>query len=416
VRRLALFFILLIPQASFAQIDYEAAATSVAADARACYEHLHEFPELGKAETATSAYIRDRLTALGYTTFYTIAALPTAVVTTFDTGLPGPTICLRAEIDARPQQEATGLPYASQTPGVMHSCGHDAHTAILLGIAQLLPSLKASLHGKIVLLFQPAEETAGGADDVVASGLLTTLGVTAIFAQHSAPGLPVGEIQLSPGPILAGSNYFTITVSGKESHAAAPFEGNDITACAATLASELPTFFTRKVDMLAHPSLLSVTYINAGSDRASNIVPGEATIKGTLRSFEDIDTSVAGAATMRTLVEGYVTSTAGRCGATSTIVLRKASPPTANDATLYRALAPHLQAAWPTPVTAQQRGMFSEDFAYYTNTIPSLYLSLGIQKGTLGTDSVHTTTFTVHPDALREGIKALLILADYATR
>lgn len=337
------------------------------------------------------------------------------MIATFDTGKPGKTICLRAEMDARPQQEATGLPYASKIPGVMHSCGHDAHAAILLAVAQLLPSLKSQLRGKVVLLFQPAEETAGGADDIVASGVLTTLGVNAIFAQHSAPGLAVGNIQVSPGSVLAGSNYFSITLTGRESHAAAPFDGDDLATCTATLASELPTFFTRKIDMLAHPALVSITYLHAGDEKATNVLPKESVIKGTIRSFDDLDAPVQGATTLRSLLADYVTATAGRCGASATANFRKAAPPTVNDAALYDHLVPTLRALWATPVGAQPRGMFAEDFAYYTPVIPSLYFSLGIQKGTLGTQPVHTTTFTVHPDALTEGIKLLLLITDAST-
>ncbi|MFN7966188.1 MAG: M20 family metallopeptidase [Acidobacteriota bacterium] len=410
----ALVSLLLASTPAPSALDYDALASSMESALRAHYEHLHAHPELGKKETATAAYIRSKLASFGYELISPPEALPTAVIAVFDSGSPGATTCLRAEIDARPQQEATSLSYASQTPGVMHSCGHDAHTAILLGIAQLLPSLKSSLHGKVVLLFQPAEETAGGADDVVASGLLTQLGVRSMLALHVAPGLPVGALQVSPGPILAASSYFTVTVQGKESHAAAPFEGSDIPQCTAQLAAELPTFLARKLDILWHPTLVSVTRVDVGNDKASNVLVGEGTIKGTIRSFDDIDASVAGGRSIRGLVEYYATTTAARCGASAQLEIRKGPPATVNNSTLYSRLLPSLQSNWPGQIDAQPRGMFAEDFAFYTDVIPCLYLSLGIAKDTLGAVPVHNSMFTVHPMALREGVKALLILASAA--
>src|SRR4029077_16525947 len=170
----------------------------------------------------TSKLVRRRLEELGFTQFVDVASLPTAVVAMMDTGRPGKTIALRSELDARPGTEATGLPFSSTVPNRVHSCGHDAHAAILLGVAEVIKTNESLFAGRIVFVFQPAEETAGGADDIVRENVLSKLGVEAMLAQHSAPGLAVGKFQVSPGAIMAGSSYFTVDIKGKGGHAATP--------------------------------------------------------------------------------------------------------------------------------------------------------------------------------------------------
>lgn len=381
------------------------------------YEAFHQNPELGKKEIETAKRVKQRLEALGFVHFESIAGLPTAVIAVLDTGKPGPTIALRAELDARPGDESTSLPYASKVHGVMHSCGHDAHTAILLGAARVLQARRTALRGRVVFIFQPAEEVAGGADDIVSDGVLDRLGVRAVFALHSAPGLPVGVIQLSPGPILAGSNYFIAKITGAGSHAAAPFEGDDVIVATARSVERLVELPARKLDLLEHPTVISVTSITAGDVKASNVLPTQAEFRGTVRSFDDVDKTVvtAAGATLRQLIENQLSAWAAAQHVSASIELRKGSPPTVNDAALFSIMIASIREKWGASALSNQlRGMFSEDFSYYTAGRPSLYASLGIAKDGLGTEPVHTNKFSVHPDALEVGIRWMSLITEVA--
>lgn len=215
-----------------------ASAVPVARDA---YFYLHANPELGNKEFLAHAYIEKQLRALGFTEFVAAPSAPTAVIAVFDTGRPGRTIALRAEMDARPLDqvsEPAGHQPRSSIAGVMHNCGHDVHAAVLLGTAALVRANAAHFNGKIVFLFQPAEEIAGGADDIVKDRILEQRHVERIFALHAAPGMPVGTVGLSEGAILAGSNYFTLTLKGRGSHAAAPQDGGDVLLSAMRVADQ----------------------------------------------------------------------------------------------------------------------------------------------------------------------------------
>lgn len=378
---------------------------------RTHYECLHQHPELGKQEVRTSAYVRSWLRQTGYTRFYDVPGLPTAVITELDTGTPGPTIALRAELDARKTREATNLPFAA-TNGLMHNCGHDAHTSILLQTATALRS-RTDLRGKIIFIFQPAEETAGGADDIVDSGILQRLGVKALFALHVAPGVSVGTYELSPGPILAGSNYFTITLTGRASHAAAPFDGDDIITCTGGIITGLAGLLSRRTDQLQRPSLLSITSVTAGDVTTKNIIPPTATLAGTIRSFTSIEDATHAPST-RQVLTGYLSAAAAACRAQVQVDLHAAAPPTYNDTGLYDLLGARIAQRWKGSAGTQARGMFSEDFSYYTTAIPSLYFSLGISKDGLGDQPVHTDQFTINEESLDAGVNLLTIIAEEA--
>lgn len=395
-----------------AQAAPDGATTAAGARAFVHYQALHRIPELGKQEVRTAAYLRDHLQAAGIRDLRTIDGLPTAVVAVVDTGRPGPTVALRAEMDARKGHERSGLPYASQTPGLMHSCGHDAHAAMLLAAAEAIAQAPEGLKGRIVFLFQPAEETAGGADDVVASGLLTRLGVSALYALHSAPGLPVGSVDLAPGPILAGSQYFTVTVTGRGSHAAAPQDGDDVPAVTADLITGLVHLPARRFDAVDSPVVVSVTSIQAGDPHSANVLPGTATFGGTLRSFRDITVPAAGQPAIRAQLEQFLHERARSLGTEARMAWRPGPPPTVNDATLYGRAVEGLRRRWPALHLGTARpSMFAEDFAFYTPHVPCLYAALGIARDTLGQAPVHTDGFTVHPDALAVGTRLFLEFA-----
>lgn len=379
------------------------------------YKELHRHPELGKQEFKTSAYVRSRLDKIGYTHFELVKALPTAVIAVLQGGLPGPVICLRSELDARPVDgnETSDVPYPSLVPGKMHSCGHDAHAAILIGVAEVLWQKRAEVRGTIVFLFQPAEETAGGADDIVADGVLARLHISAIFAVHSAPGLPVGSFQVSPGFVMAGSSYFNVEVEGRGSHAASPDQGSDLPTALSRLVADLTNYPARHLDVLSRPCVISVAYLNSGSPDTKNVLPSKGTFGGTIRAFEDIQTSSSPAQQpIRDLLLDHLKRESEALGISIEMNIKAGSPPTSNNQSLYNSLVPGLNKRLQGKLGEMPRGMFSEDFSYYTASIPSLYFSLGIAKDVLGHGAIHSAFFSVHPESLSEGVKFWLALID----
>jgi amidohydrolase len=376
----------------------------------AAYKEIHEHPELGKQELRTAEFVRRHLKAAGYTNFISEPTLPTAVIAVLDTGRPGKIIVLRAELDARPGDEKVGVDYKSQEPGKMHSCGHDAHSAMLLTVANILLRHKEQLHGKFVFLFQPAEETPGGADDIVRDGILNSLKADMIFAQHVTPGLPVGAVQVAPGPVMASSTYFTVKVHGLGSHAASPEAGSDVVRVAGDLASAMSEFPARHFNVLEQATVVSVTHFEAGQHNALNKIPEDAEFEGTLRTFAN-----AGTPEFKRIVgpiEEYVTKLAEANRVTAVIEWRTGSPISSNDPKLFHELVPELIRSWDGPFeTENQRSMYSEDFAYYTSILPSLYFSLGISDGTRGTHGVHTDEFDISLESLPRGTKFLITLA-----
>lgn len=383
------------------------------------YVFLHSNPELGKKEFKAHDYITAKLTSLGYTDLSTSPSAPTAVIAVLDTGRPGPTVALRAEMDARPlpkgQEEPASHSPRSLIPGVMHNCGHDVHAAILLGVAGLLKANVDKLSGKIVFVFQPAEETVGGADDIVNDRVLEKLGVDMIFAEHSAPGMPVGTLAISPGDTLAGSNYFSLTLAGRGSHAAAPTDGDDVALSAMKVAQEISFAPARQVDIANRPMVVSITKFVSDSG-ATNVLPTSATIEGTIRAFEDLSTPPAGERPLQDILVARIKAVSAAYNLMPTWSLRVGSPPTRNEAKLFETVLPVLAGAYPGRIdTTPRRGMYSEDFAYYTPKFRALYFSLGIAKDGLGEGGVHTADFTVHPDALRQGLTLMSLLAEIGT-
>ncbi len=412
---------LLITAPSFGQVKGSTEADTDLAVAREAYQFLHTNPELGKQETKAHDYLLAKLKGMGFTQFVTSSSLPTAVIAILDTGRPGATIALRAEMDARPLPDGTQEPSThtprSAVPGLMHSCGHDVHAAILLGAASVLKKNANALSGRIIFLFQPAEETPGGADDIVRDGTLQKLGVTKIFAQHSAPGMPVGTVAISPGDTLAGSNYFKLKLTGRSSHAAAPQLGDDVALGAMRVAQEISELPARRLDISSRPVVVSITSFTATSG-ATNVLPGSAEIQGTIRAYEDPTIAPPGGKALRDIIVARVDAVAASQGLKPEWEeFKVASPPTRNDQQLLGETLPALIAAFPGKIEqTSYRSMYSEDFAFYTAKIKALYFSLGVEKDGLGSGSTHSADFTVHPDALKYGIKLFTSLAEIGTK
>jgi len=393
-----------------------ARTTEIVQDA---YTFLHENPELGKKELKAHDYLLDALKRLGFTQFVTSAKAPTAVIAVLDSGRAGPVVALRAEMDARPL-EAGAVEPASHAPrshidGLMHNCGHDIHASILLGTAAVLIANTERISGKIVFLFQPAEETPGGADDIVHEKILDDLGVQAIFAEHVAPGLPIGTVAIAPGYALAGSNYFHLKIRGKGSHAAAPNEGTDTPLVAARMAIELSDYPARHLDIANRPVVISVTRLLADGN-AGNVIPADAELSGTIRSFENIFKSENATPSLKERLDQLVARMATETAVDTEWTVRPGAPPTRNDAALFDRMITPLGQAWPGMLdTHPGRGMFSEDFSYYTESLPALYFSIGVSKDGRGLASVHTGEFDAHPDVFAHGLRLMTSLAVIGT-
>lgn len=281
----------------------------------------------------------------------------------------GRVIALRADMDALPMTEITGLPYASKTKGAMHACGHDGHTAMLLGAAKYFTETR-NFDGTVVLLFQPAEEGGAGGLKMVEDGAMDRWNVQEVYGLHNYPGLPVGEFAIRPGALMASADQFEVTVTGKGGHAAEPHQSIDTTLATAQIVSALQSVVSRNVQAI-RPAVLSITSFHTESD-TFNVIPQTARIRGTVRCFD---------AKTRDLVEArlreVVDLTARSYGATATVDYERGYPPTVNhaDQTRYAIEAAEAVGTKVNPETDPV--MPAEDFSYMLEARPGAYIFLG---------------------------------------
>jgi amidohydrolase len=368
-------------------------------DVVAVRRDLHAHPELAFLETRTTKVILDGLAALGLPA----ASLPggTGVVCDIGDSGAGPTIALRADIDALPLPDQKTVDYRSTVPGVCHGCGHDAHVAILLAAAAQLCA--QPLPGRVRLVFQPAEETVpGGALSVIAAGVLDD--VERIFALHCDPRLMTGEIGVRVGPITAACDQVDIEVIGPGGHTARPHLTVDLIYAMGRLITELPGLFSRLVDPRA---MVSVVWGTVGAGRASNAIPAEGHLSGTLRVFDreawdDLEPLT------RSLVEQILAPS----GAKASITYTRGVPPVVNDAAsvaLQRAAV--ISALGDDALTSTEQSMGGEDFAWYLDEVPGALARLGVRRRGQAPFDLHQGTFDIDEDALPLGVRYTVELA-----
>lgn len=373
---------------------------------------LHAHPELSNREERTARVVAEHLRTMGVDGLKTGVAHH-GVVALIRGGKPGPTVALRADIDALPIRERTGLPFASQNDGAMHACGHDAHTAMLLGAAQVLVQIRQSIPGTVKLIFQPAEEgpppgEEGGAKLMIEEGVLADPEVSAIFGLHVSTEIEAGKIGYRYGALLASVDRFQITISGKQSHAAMPWKGVDPIVASAQVITAIQTIASRKIDA-RRPVVVSVGIIRAGT--AWNIIPDEVTLEGTIRTHDD--------EVRRQAVEEFrrlVLQTATAHGATAKIVFDDYGPVTFNDPELGGRMKASLErAAGQQNVVEAEPVLGGEDFAHYARKIPGFYFFLGVRNESIGAvHAPHTPDFLIDEAALPLGVRAHVLLAlDY---
>ena len=365
-------------------IDYLSDARAIAGDLCALRRDLHRHPELGNREYRTAERIEACLRDLGVPTR---RMLDTAVVGRLEGALPGPTVALRADMDALPLQEATGADFASENPGVMHACGHDVHMAAALGAARLLAARRGSLPGAVVFLFQPDEEGRGGAERMIDAGALE--GVDAVFGAHVAPDLPAGHVGVRYGKFYAASDTFRIVVKGVSAHGAQREKGVDALGAAAALAGRLIDL--PKALPEGERAVLSVGTFHAGS--AENALADRAELAGIIRTL-----GPAARAGMRRLFTEAVDAVVAAWGATAEVELRQSYPGVVNDDAMT-ALAARAakRVLGDTAVRAiDAPTMTTEDFGYFLQRRPGSYYHIGA-----GCDlPLHNTGFLPGDDAV----------------
>ncbi|WP_458123933.1 amidohydrolase [Paenibacillus sp. Z3-2] len=359
--------------------------------------HLHRNPELSGEERETTAAIRSWLEEEGVR----IAdeyALRTGIVAEVGQG-DGPVVALRADIDALPIQEETKLEFASQVAGKMHACGHDAHTAILIGAARLLKQRESSLPGKVRLIFQPSEEKATGARQVIESGALSD--VRAVFGLHNKPDLQVGTVGIREGALMAAADGFVVKVEGVGTHAAVPEAGIDPIVVAAHIVTAIQAIVSRNVGA-QESAVISVTKLHSGT--AWNVIPDEAILDGTVRTFDE-----KVRARIRERFNQVVAGVAAAYDTRATVRWIQGPPAVVNDESLAStaeqvASEIGLNSIRPLPSPA------GEDFSFYQKEVPGLFLFLG----TSGPHEWHHPGFDVDERALPLGAHLLAALAEQA--
>jgi hippurate hydrolase len=342
-------------------------------------QHLHAHPELALDCHDTAAFVVARLRDFGVDAVHEGLAR-TGVVAVIEGQGDGPVTGLRADMDALPMTEATGLSYASTVPGRMHACGHDGHTAMLLGAAKYLAETR-NFKGRAVLIFQPAEEAIGGGRIMVEEGLMERFGIEEVYALHTDPGQPEGHFRTNPGPIMASVDEFTISVEGQGGHAAYPHLNRDPIPCALAIGQALQTIVSRNTDPL-DALVVSITRIHAGS--AMNVIPDTATLAGTVRSLTP---------ETRALAERRITEIARAqaqvFGLTAALDYDRSYPPTTNHAAQADFAARVAAEVGSSVDAAMPPEMGAEDFSYMLERRPGAFLFIGQGDG----PSVHNTAF-----------------------
>lgn len=336
-------------------------------------QHLHTIPELGFDCPKTAAYIAERLREIGVNEIHEGIA-QTGIVAIINGQGDGPTIGLRADFDGLPIEEATGVDYASTHPGKMHACGHDGHTAMLLGAATYLAETR-NFSGKVALIFQPAEEDGGGAEIMVQEGIMDRFGVTQVYGIHNAPGQDEGWMFTTPGPIMAAADTITVNITGVGGHGAHPQETADPVVAACAMVTAFQTIVSRNHDT-AEDLVISITQIHTGT--VENVIPETAMINGTIRTFnKDVKAMVE--SRMRAIVEG----TAAAYGVQAEMIYDHGYPPTVNapDHTAFAADVARQVVGQTQVVDDMPKVAGSEDFAYMLEARPGAYLFLGAGDG-----------------------------------
>ena len=378
---------------------------------------LHQHPELSFEEQRTSAVVAAHLRALGMEVQAPVGK--TGVVGILRGGKPGPVVALRADMDGLPVEELVELPFKSRVKGsyrgapvgVMHACGHDNHVAVLMGAAEVLAGMRARLPGTVKFVFQPAEEGlpngGTGAVEMLKDGVLDNPRVDAIFGMHVGNG-PLGRITYRPGPSMAASNGFTITIHGKQTHGAMPWGGTDPIVVASQVVTGLQTIMSRQVDVSTVPGIITVGAFQGGV--RGNIIPDSVVMLGTIRTFDQAIRDDVFRRVHRTAEQ-----VAAASGARAVVVIDSGNLVTRNDSALTLRMAPTLRrAAGAAGAVVAPLWTASEDFSWYQERIPGLFFNLGVtpaDRDWRTQPANHSPLFFADEGALPTGVRAMAAVA-----
>ncbi len=386
---------------------------------------FHQSPELSNRENQTGAFIADYLKSLGLEVQYPVAK--TGVVGLLKTGKPGPVVALRTDMDALPIAERNSLPFASnvkanfggQETGIMHACGHDAHMAMLMAVAKILSENKNELKGSVKFLFQPAEEGVGpdespaGAELMVKEGVLENPKVDAVFGLHIQSLLPSGTLNYKSGAFMAAVDGFDVKVTGKGAHGATPWEGIDPVVVASEIVNGLQTIVSRQTPLTDAAAVVTVGTFHAGIRR--NIIPDEAFLQGTIRTFgPEMQKKV------HEKIKLTATKIAEASGASADVNINIMYPATINDTKLTEKMIPSLiKAAGKENVNVISAVTMAEDFSFYQQKVPGFFFFLGAYPAEMKLEKKpthHTADFMIDEKSFSVGVKALLnVTVDYLT-
>lgn len=429
MKKIFLYCLLFISTCAFAQNDVlrnkaNQSADKIESKVIAWRRDFHEHPELGNNEFRTAGIIAKHLQSLGIEVKTGVAK--TGVVGILRGGKPGPVVALRADMDALPVIERTPVPFASkvkakyngQEVGVMHACGHDSHVAILMGVAEILSSMKSDLAGTVKFIFQPAEEGApvgeeGGAELMVKEGVMENPKVDAIFGLHISAQTEVGKIDYRPGGIYASVNDLKITVKGRSAHGASPWASIDPIVVSAQIINSLQTIISRNLNITENAGIVTIGAIHGGN--RSNIIPEQVEMLGTIRALSLNDEKM-----LIERVRQVVTKTAEAAGATADVLIPYSShyPITINDAALTEKMLPSLRkTAGAENVILIPPHTGAEDMSFFLQKAPGIYFNLGgMPKGQdpKTAPSHHTPDFYLDESGFKLGVKALTnLVLDY---
>ena len=367
--------------------------------------YLHAHPELSHHEKNTAAYIAETLKKMGLTPKENVGGY--GVTAVIEGKGEGKCVGLRADFDALPITECTGVPFASETPGVMHACGHDAHTAMLLGAAYVLNEIKDEFSGRVKLVFQPSEEDAAGsgAKAMIADGCLEDPHVDAMFGQHVWPNLPYGKVGVRNGAMMASSDRFFITIKGKNSHGSAPENGIDAIVIAAQVISALQTIVSRNVGPL-DSAVVTIGTIHGGN--RYNVIADEVKMEGTCRNLNPVIRN-----TMPDRIGNIVRGVSESMGGSCDFKYMKCYSPTVNDPEKFVIVRDSIVEVLGEEglVIPENSALGGEDFSFYCQEIPSAFFWLGCQDEDLPKYPIHHGKFLPKEESLIIGMKVMLTAA-----
>jgi amidohydrolase len=372
---------------------------------------IHMNPELGNREIETAKLIASKLLSMGFEIRTGVGK--TGVVALLRGAQPGQTVAIRADIDALPIQEETGLTYESLNPGIMHACGHDIHTAIVLGTAMVLSDIRDQIKGNVKFIFQPAEEGApfgeeGGSKLMIEEGALENPEVGAIFGLHVWPSINIGKVAFTEGFVMASSDFFRITINGISAHGAQPQKGIDAIFIAAQIIQGIQSIVSRTNDP-TDPAVVTIGKITGGTRH--NILAEQVIMEGTVRTVNDINRD-----RIEQNIKNIVKGTAGSFGADYSIDYNRGAPPLYNHPELANNMSPTLlRVVGPPNIVSIKPQMVAEDFSYFCQKVPGFYFMLGVKDPQDNNPApLHNPSFNPDERSIPLGIKVMAhLLLDF---